>query len=455
MSGNKMTNIEVYRKKWHFNIGIFIFGVIFIYLAATVLLYLTGNHVSIYEVREGSIQKDTAYTGLILREETVVTADTSGYVNYFPLEGSKVGAQTKVYCMTPDKLEFKSSGSEEDTQALSAEEQASVLQQTRSFSDSFDSDKFSDVYALKDRVSTILESKSTQSRQAQLDQMVIDGSQQLQIYNAATDGIILFSTDGCESVTMDTVTEDMISKADYKASYLQNNTYVNAGDPVYKLVRSDLWHIVLLLDDETAEELKENSSVSIKFSKDNQTAVAKLEIKKKGKQNYAFLTLDSSMIRYASDRYVDIELILEDQSGLKIPKSSVIKKDFYTVPEDYLSKNGSGVLIDDGSDSANFQEAEVYYRDNENGMIYLDADALKEGTVLRKEDSEDTYALKVKETLRGVYNINKGYAEFRQVWILCESDEYYIVESGSDYSLSNYDHIALSGEGIHENDVVF
>ena len=106
------------------------------------------------------------------------------------------------------------------------------------------------------------------------------------------------------------------------------------------------------------------------------------------------------MIRYASDRYVDIELILEDQSGLKIPKSSVIKKDFYTVPEDYLSKNGSGVLIDDGSDSANFQEAEVYYRDNENGMIYLDADALKEGTVLRKEDSEDTYALKVKETLR-------------------------------------------------------
>ena len=54
----------------------------------------------------------------------------------------------------------------------------------------------------------------------------------------------------------------------------------------------------------------------------------------------------------------------------------------------------------------------MYYRDNENGMIYLDADALKEGTVLRKEDSEDTYALKVKETLRGVYNINKGYAEF-------------------------------------------
>ena len=38
---------------------------------------------------------------------------------------------------------------------------------------------------------------------------------------------------------------------------------------------------------------------------------------------------------------------------------------------------------------------------------------------------------------------------------LCESDEYYIVATGSDYGLSNYDHIALNGEDVKENDVVF
>ncbi|WP_346663537.1 HlyD family efflux transporter periplasmic adaptor subunit [uncultured Merdimonas sp.] len=101
MSSQKPTNIQIYRKKWNFNIGIFIFGVIFIYLTATILLYLTGNHVSIYEVREGSIQRDDAYTGLVIRDETVVQADAEGYVNYFILEGSKVGAQTSVYCLSP------------------------------------------------------------------------------------------------------------------------------------------------------------------------------------------------------------------------------------------------------------------------------------------------------------------------------------------------------------------
>ena len=79
----------------------------------------------------------------------------------------------------------------------------------------------------------------------------------------------------------------------------------------------------------------------------------------------------------------------------------------------------------------------------------------EEGSVLRKTDSDDTYELKEKKSLKGVYNINKGYAVFKEVDILCESEEYYIVKSGNDYGLSNYDHIALTGADVRENDVVF
>ena len=460
MADKKLTNIEVYRKRWNFNIGILIFGVIFIYLVVTILMYLTGNHVSIYEVREGSIQKDNAYTGLILRDETVVQADAEGYINYFALEGSKVGARTRVFSLSPEKLEFAAStSSDEEAQALTAEEQSAILQQTQAFSDSFQSESFGDVYSLKDSISTILDSKSNQSRQAQLDQMVVDGSRQLTLYNASSDGVIVYSTDGMEDLSLDAVTEDMVTKADYEKVSLANNAYINSGEAVYKLIRSNVWNIVILLDDDTAEELADTTSVNIEFSKDNQTATASFEIRKSGDATLGVLTLDSSMVRYATDRYVDVELILENQSGLKIPKSSVIEKEFYTVPEDYLTQGGNsnntGVLVDDGSDSASFQEAEVYYRDNETGMIYLDRDLFKEGTVLRKEDSDQTYTLQDTATLQGVYNINKGYAEFRQVTILTESDEYYIVQSGNDYGLANYDHIALNGEGIQEHDVVF
>lgn len=64
-------------------------------------MYLTAKHISVYEVREGSIVKDTSYTGLAIRNETVVHSKGKGYVNYFISEGNKVGAKTQVYsCLT-------------------------------------------------------------------------------------------------------------------------------------------------------------------------------------------------------------------------------------------------------------------------------------------------------------------------------------------------------------------
>lgn len=458
MAGNKLTNIQVYRKKWNINIGVIIFGAVFIYLVVTVLLYLTGNHVTAYEVREGSILKDNAYTGFIVRDETIVQAESDGYINYFALEGSKVGAKTRVYTLSDKKLEL-TSNTDEGSQELTSEEQNSILMKTQSFSENFSEEQFNDVYTLKNNITNVLESKSNQSRQAQLDAMVAAGNNDLQIYTAVSDGIILYSTDGYENITTDQVTEDDISKANYESKNLTDNTKIKAGDPVYKLIRSNDWSVVILLNDETAKELADVNRVKVSFSKDNETTYAGFSIQTKKDTSYGILTFDSSMIRYAEERYLDLELILEDESGLKIPKSSVVTKKFYTVPKDYLTSggnsSGTGVLVDIGKDQSQFQSVEVYYSDEESNLVYLDYDAFDSNTVLKKPDSSETYELTKTKKLKGVYNINKGYAIFRQVQILCESDEYYIVASGQDYGLTNYDHIALYGDSVRTDDVVF
>ena len=458
MAGNKLTNIQVYRKKWNINIGVIIFGAVFIYLVVTVLLYLTGNHVTAYEVREGSILKDNAYTGFIVRDETIVQAESDGYINYFALEGSKVGAKTRVYTLSDKKLELTSNTDEESLE-LTSVEQNSILMKYQSFSEIFSEEQFSDVYTLKNNITNVLESKSNQSRQAQLDAMVAEGNNDLQIYTAVSDGIILYSTDGYENITTDQVTEDDISKANYESKNLTDNTKIKAGDPVYKLIRSNDWSVVILLNDETAKELADVNRVKVSFSKDNETTYAGFSIQTKKDTSYGILTFDSSMIRYAEERYLDLELILEDESGLKIPKSSVVTKKFYTVPKDYLTSggnsSGTGVLVDISKDQSQFQSVEVYYSDEESNLVYLDYDAFDSNTVLKKPDSSETYELTKTKKLKGVYNINKGYAIFRQVQILCESDEYYIVASGQDYGLTNYDHIALYGDSVRTDDVVF
>ena len=453
----KLTNITVYRKKGNLNIGVFIFGIIFIYLIVSLLMYLTSGPVSVYEVRKGSILRDTAYTGFVVRDETIVEAQEEGYVNYFVTEGEKVGARTSVYASSPEKLDFQAAD-EESQASLTADEEASLLTDIQAFSDNFQEANFQEVYTVKDNIEDLLDSRSSQNRKAQLDEMLKTQGDSLKVYNASRDGVIIYATDGYEDTTISDVTEEMITLNDHETLTLSNNTKVQAGDPVYKLITSDQWTVVVVLSDEMTEELAETKRIKVRFAKDNQTETADFAIYNTESANLGFLTFDTGMVRYARDRYLDIELILEDESGLKIPRSSVVEKEFYTVAEDYLTQGGNsqgnGVLVQT-KDNARFQETEVFYRDTETGMIYLDPLDFPEDTVLIKPDSKETWPLNKTAKLKGVYNINKGYAVFKQIQILCESEEYYIVETGSDYGLSNYDHIALNGEDVKENDVVF
>lgn len=460
MTGNEINNIQVYRKKWNINIGVIIFGVIFVYLVVTVLMYATAKHVSSYEVREGSILKDTSYTGLVLREETVIGAEADGYINYFAPEGSKVGRKTNVYSISSEKLDFSGQENTEESEdsGLTSEERDSIIQKAQSFSENFQNNKYEDTYTFKDSIENILSSSTAQSRQAQLSAMIESGQEGLTTYVASDDGIIVYSVDGYEDLAMDQVTADMISRADYQKTELFNNTKVKSGDPAYKLVTNEEWTLVIQLDEEMTKELADTTSVKVRFTKDDQTTWAGFQIYNTEDADLGFLTFDHSMVRYVGERFLDIELILEDETGLKIPKSSVTEKEFYIIPEDYITLGGnssqSGVLVQSAGEDASFHAVDVYYRDSETGMVYLNMDELKKGDVLIKPDSADTYTISEKASLQGVYNINKGYAEFKPVEILCESEEYYIVESGNDYGLTNYDHIALDGSEIQENELV-
>lgn len=464
MADKNLTNIQIYQKKTKYNIGVILFGIIFIYLVITILAYVTNKKVSVYEVREGSILKDNAYTGLILREEQIVKADSDGYVNYFVTEGSKVGSKTNVYSISQSKLELddqdiSDTSTDDSSSELTTEEQASIIQKAQLFTETFRSQQYNDVYNFKNTITDVVQTNTAQSRQAKLQALVDAGTSGITVHTAASDGIVVFTLDGYESLTKDDITTDILEKKNYESTTLSNDTLVNSGDPVYKLITSDDWTVVIELSNTMAQQLAEQSSVKVKFSKDNETTWAGLEIYNTKNSNLAYLTFDHSMIRYATERYLDIELILEDESGLKIPKSAVTEKEFYVVPQDYITSGGgsnnNGVLVQGKKNSVEFQEATVYYRDIETDMAYLDMSSFKEGTVLQKPDSGDTYTLSKTAKLSGVYNINKGYAVFRQINILCEGEEYYIIEDGNDYGLSNFDHIALDSKNVHENDIVF
>ena len=452
---NKITKIQGHKKKWEMNIGILIFLIILIYLIITVLMYTTSKQISAYEVRKGSIVKDNSYTGFIIREEQVITAQATGYVSFFQNENEKIKSGSNVYAVSSEKLDTNSSADDVST-IVNDELQQNMLRRTQNFHENFTSNKFSAVYSFKSDIQTVLQNATKQSKNTRLGEIISQSGKDVSVYQSARDGIIVMTFDGYEDATEDILSPEIFERSDYESTYLTDQMRIKEGEPVYRLITEDMWYVYVRLSKETAEQLSEKTYVKTRINKDNETIWAEFSVIEKDNHYYGRLCYDNSMIRYSQDRYVTVELILEDQTGLKIPKSTVIEKSFYVVPGDYLDTirtYNRGVMVKKG-DEAVFQTVDIYYTTEEN-QVYLNPSVFEKDTVLVKPGSMETYPLKETATLPGVYCINKGYAVFKPVTILCENDDYYIVEEGISYSISNYDHIVQTAHMIEEDAAVF
>ena len=60
-----------------------------------------------------------------------------------------------------------------------------------------------------------------------------------------------------------------------------------------------------------------------------------------------------------------------------------------------------------------------------------------------------------RSVLTGVYNMNKGYADFKQITVLAQNDEYSIVSSNTQYGLTVYDRIVLDATSVSNNDFIY
>lgn len=443
------------------NVGIFLFAVVLIYLIVTVIMYLTGDSVSVYEVRKGSIVKDNSYTGLIIREETAVNAESGGYISYYQNENTKIKKGSSIYAVSPEKLDTEANEQAEIYSGdLNQEVQSGIIHQIQNFNENFRDSDFSSVYTLKNEITASLQDTLSESRTDHLDTVIEQSGQDVSVYKAPRDGIIAYTVDGLEPLTKDNFKAEDFDRSGYESTAFEDGSKISSGDPVYRMITSENWSVIVPLSEENAKELRnaETTSIRVRIDKDSETLWADFSILERGGVSYGCLDFDNSMIRYALDRYLNVELIMEDETGLKIPKSSVVEEDFYIIPEEYITTGGNsssnGVMLREKDGSAVFTAVDLF-GSNEEGEVYASREELSQGDVIIKPESSETYTIGETEPLKGVYNINQGYAVFKKVTILCESDEYYIVREGDDYGLYNYDHIVQDGAGVKPDEVVF
>ncbi len=460
----------------HLPVGVIFLLIFTIYLIISFLNSRIKPTITSYDVTKGkSAVTNDPFTGIALRTENIAYADTSGYINYYVREGSRVSATTKLYTM--DESGNVSTALEElaqESSQLSEENIASIRNRISGFTENYSDDNYQEVYDFKyDLESMILEFFNANSLDAineKLKESGLDSNFQIKTPNSS--GIVLYSIDNMESLTKEQVMKSSFDTSKYTKASLATNSYVESGRPIYKTISSENWEIVIPLTKEQKEKYKETTYVKIRFAKDGFETTGAFAIQENADGAYGVISLSDNMTRYCNQRFIGIEIIAEAITGLKVPKSSVVNHKSYCVPKRYVSIGDDGsynvlkrTFNKKGEEKIKKLEVEVLSatlesddqadHDLDNDFFYISTDSLSKGDNLKLTDSQEFFTVEETLTLKGVYNINSGYAKFRTVTILTESNDYYIVQSDSVYGLQVYDKIVLNGSTVKNNQIIF
>lgn len=448
-SKNTVSNVK---RKIPLNIGTVIFGAIFIYIIVSLFLYMTATHVVSYQVTAGPLAQNQEYTALVLRDEAVIRSDSSGYLTYYAAENEKVRKTGSVYGIGQEKQTIENS-------ELTDTALASIQDSMEDFTGSFDGANFYDAYNLKYKINGQILSSNMTNYISQGGGSYAMGAQT--ICTAPNDGIVVYAVDGYEDYDVTMISSEDLDRKAYAKTDLKTSDKLKDGSPVYKLITSDQWSIAIPLSSRQIVDLDGKTQVRVRFLKDNATQIGKLSIITGADgAYYGVITFSNGMIRYVNDRFLDIELVTNTHSGLKIPISSVVNKTFYTIPEEYAmtggDKNSMGFLrltIDkDDAESTEFITDTLY--EHRDGYYCVDQDEFHEGDILlRSGSSTERFVVGPTTQLEGVYSMNKGYAVFRKIAVIDKNEDYCLIEKGTSFGISQFDFIVLNAEDVKESEI--
>lgn len=460
MRNRKNDKVIKYPKQYHFSIGFIVIGVMFIYMLYHLFTFVTADNITIYEVSQGSISSNLEYNALAIRKEQVITADSNGDVLYLAENFGKVGAKTQVYALdtTGEILSSIEASAANSEIQLDEDAYAKVQSIVNNYMIDYNPIEFNRTYSFKNELESQVEQLYTVSAMESMGDSLTNAisSGSFNIYNSPVPGLVVYSIDGLEDITVDNFASDSFDISNYSAVNLKAQESVVAGQAVYKVITSDHWNLILEVDKTLYDSLQGESYLKIKFLEDDAETWTNLDFTEKAGKYYLILSLDDSMDRYADSRFVHVKIINNNISGLKIPNSSIVEKEFYTIPKDYMvqgnNDDSAGFLLKSSGGNVIVNPTVFYETDD---YYYIDNELLKRGDRLVKANSNDEYVVGADTgKLKGVYNVNKGYAVFKQIEILYQNDDYSIIKTGTSYGISMYDHIVLQGDEVEENTII-
>ena len=466
-SGGRITKVHKrrllkYMKAEHFCAIIFAF--VFIYIIINFLFYSGKDKVAIFEVQGDNISTDTKFPGIALRNETIIASDYAGYINYYIQNGKRSARNGVIFSVDEGSKLYNEILEKTGIDQLQANDIKSIKNVIYGFLDEYSGFNFEEVAEFKDEISdTIYELVNDNSIE---NMKVIAGSGSTSAFHvkrADTAGVISYKKDRLCGLTFEDVNADMYEDSyDFKQESMRSTGLVLAGESICRMVSDENWQIAVKLTEQKYISLLEMNKVSVYINDYFLPVECEITTVQRGSNYYALLSLDKYMSLYIDERKLSVEFVSNVEGGLKVPLSAITKKEFYVIPLSYFTENSEyngEVLLKEGINEETGEMILIpvyqskYFSDED--YAYVDIGLFEEGDRIMDIESREVYRVGLKNTLEGVYIVNKGYFQFVKVERIRQNEEYAIVKKNTKDGLNLYDHIALDATMAKDQAIIY
>jgi hypothetical protein len=474
-------------------VAVLFFIFVLIYLFQSLYNLWVSPQITTEIIRTGTVESPRTISGVIIRDEQVYFAERGGQLTFSVNDFDRVKPNT-VVCSIQKRDEVM----DINRDIASIEEQMLELQNLRQDISVIDPGvqringqikniiegrmhhftalSVSEVYHLKESLNQVI---STRNRMITDDNWHVRGDlgiRQQQLLNqlgmvttpvrAEQSGIVSQIIDGFEDILTlenmrDLTREETFFNPDFDKIIPARE--VAAGDPVFKVIASNIWYVAAYFPNTMVEGFEVNQVRTFYIEKNGEFFPIPMRIERIDEnftESFLLLRCTKNIIDFLNHRRVQIRTSESVRTGLKISNSAIVTRDFYVIPAEYIhdsERGGKHVLIELEDGQATVPVA-VVESDARFAYIPLETVNLRMGDLLHNAvHTGDMLTLSEQVTLQGVYRVNSGYAQFMRVTLDEDSGSgaFSVLNPALNPRLKAFDHIVTNAADIKDGQIVY
>ena len=436
-----------------------IIAAVLLYVVICVLIASRKEPITIYKVNKSNVSNNIVLNGIAIREEKIINTNKSGYICYYIRDGEKIKKNSTV-CTVDETGQLYNiiSDSEEYDNLLTAEDYQDIRSLISLYKVSYTDSSFYNAYNFESNVNNKVLELNNEIMMQQVSETGIG----MATINSPYSGLVTYYIDGYEEFNIADINADDFDQSKYVKQTLKTGDVITENNPIVKVIPSEDWNIVAPITSDQVRAISDSDYIRFRINNSSYTIVMPYEIINGTDGTYINISIDKYLSNFIDERFLSIEIIKEEDTGLKVPVSALVEKDIYKIPISYLSAGGNqsntnriNVQVRDENGEITLKQITptIYKTDEE--YCYVDPLSFSDTDVLLDINSNQTIAVSLLEInkLTGVYSANRGTAEFRMVTVIKTIDEFALINA--DEEINVYDNIILDSSKVTENQIIY